>query len=154
MRLRKVKAPNSSTQSFTPKANVAGQFETSLNPCSKSTLTRYALADHLPAGRISPVGTNQSPVSPDGVVVAFRVSEELAGEELVAGTVDPWAPALAGAINPNAASRLASVIFVVMNPLGAVADTSQQPGSRLIRIIARYRAAAVFLPKIQAMRML
>src|SRR5437016_11306077 len=42
---------------------------------------RYPLTDHLPLARISPVGTNHTPVSPKNVVVAGRVSSAAGVDE-------------------------------------------------------------------------
>ena len=64
-----------------------GQFEMSLNPWLSSKLTRYALTDQRRAGRTSPVGTFQRPVSPMNVVVAGRVVTSVDGVEDGGGVV-------------------------------------------------------------------
>src|SRR5436309_963510 len=95
IRLTTTNDPNSSARSRTPKANVAGQFETSVNPSLSSKFNRYALIDHFRAGRISPLGTYHSPVSPRNVVVAGRTSAASGGGGAVGGS-EVWDCANAG----------------------------------------------------------
>src|SRR4029450_5202602 len=78
-----VHAPKISARSATPNKKVAGQSDTAVNHWSGSKFNRDALMAYFFAGTISPVGTNHNPVSPLTVVVAGRVSLDVAGGGLV-----------------------------------------------------------------------
>src|SRR4051812_25024720 len=81
MRVSKRKDAKISARSWTPNANVPAKSPTLVYPWIQLVPRRYALADHLPFGSTSPVGTNHNPVSPKKVVVAGRVSSVVAVDD-------------------------------------------------------------------------
>jgi hypothetical protein len=74
MRVSTRNDPKISARSLMPIPKVPAKSATLVYPSCQLVPRRYTVADHLPLGRISPVGTNHSPVSPKNVVVAGRVS--------------------------------------------------------------------------------